>query len=62
MGGPDPEVAENWLAKMIDIFIVLNYPKERQVNFATFQFEGLLDPSGMLFELGGKENKTLGLG
>ena len=40
MGGPDPEIAENWLAKMIDIFMVLNYSKERQVNFVTFQFEG----------------------
>ena len=39
-GGSDPEVVENWLVKMIDIFAVLNYLEERQVNFVIFQFEG----------------------
>nr|XP_027120355.1 uncharacterized protein LOC113737304 [Coffea arabica] len=40
LGGPDPDVAERWLEKMIDIFAVLHYSEERQVTFAVFQLEG----------------------
>ena len=40
LGGPDPEIAESLLERMIDIFAILNYTKERQVSFAVFQFEG----------------------
>ena len=40
LGGPDPDVAERWLEKMIDIFAALHYTEERQVTFAVFQLEG----------------------
>ncbi|XP_027156976.1 uncharacterized protein LOC113758225 [Coffea eugenioides] len=40
LGGPDPDVAEKWLKKMIDIFAALHYSEERQVTFAVFQLEG----------------------
>ena len=40
LGGPDPDVAEQWLEKMIDIFAALRYSEERQVTFAVFQLEG----------------------
>ena len=40
IGGPDPDVAEKWLEKMVDIFAALHYPDERQVTFAVFQLEG----------------------
>ncbi|XP_027127781.1 uncharacterized protein [Coffea arabica] len=40
LGGPDPDVAEKWLEKMIDIFAALHYSEERQVTFAVFQLEG----------------------
>ena len=40
LGGPDPEVAERWLKTMINIFTILNYTEDRQVNFTVFQFEG----------------------
>ncbi|XP_071925688.1 uncharacterized protein [Coffea arabica] len=40
LGGPDPDVAEKWLEKMIDIFAALHYTEERQVTFAVFQLEG----------------------
>ncbi|XP_027155509.1 uncharacterized protein LOC113758506 [Coffea eugenioides] len=40
LGGPDPDVAEQWLEKMIDIFTALHYLEERQVTFAIFQLEG----------------------
>nr|XP_027124207.1 uncharacterized protein LOC113740892 [Coffea arabica] len=40
IGGPDPELAENWLERMTNIFAVLNYAEERRVTFAVFQFEG----------------------
>ncbi|XP_027158240.1 uncharacterized protein LOC113759862 [Coffea eugenioides] len=38
--GPEPDVAEQWLEKMIDIFAALHYSDERQVTFAVFQLEG----------------------
>ncbi|XP_027171653.1 uncharacterized protein LOC113771250 [Coffea eugenioides] len=38
--GPDSNVAERWLEKMIDIFAALHYSEERQVTFAVFQWEG----------------------
>nr|XP_027067221.1 uncharacterized protein LOC113692836 [Coffea arabica] len=41
IGGPDPNVAERWLEKIIDIFAALHYTKERQVTFAVFQLEGV---------------------
>ncbi|XP_027158299.1 uncharacterized protein LOC113759919 [Coffea eugenioides] len=40
LGGPDPDVAERWLEKMIDIFAALHYTEERRVTFAVFQLEG----------------------
>nr|XP_027122195.1 uncharacterized protein LOC113739150 [Coffea arabica] len=40
LGGPDPDMAEQWLEKMIDIFAALRYSEERQVTFAVFQLEG----------------------
>ncbi|XP_071932186.1 uncharacterized protein [Coffea arabica] len=40
LGGPDPDVAERWLEKMIDIFAALHYTEERHVTFAVFQLEG----------------------
>ena len=39
-GGFDPEAAENWFKRMVEIFDALDYAGERQVNFAVFQFEG----------------------
>nr|XP_027122087.1 uncharacterized protein LOC113739038 [Coffea arabica] len=40
LGGPDLDVAEQWLEKMIDIFAALYYSEERHVTFAVFQLEG----------------------
>ncbi|XP_027118577.2 uncharacterized protein [Coffea arabica] len=40
LGGPEPEVAENWFERMEDIFAALHYSEERQVTFAVFQLEG----------------------
>ena len=40
LGGPDPDVAEQWVETMVNIFTALNYTEQRQVNFAVFQFEG----------------------
>ena len=39
VGGPDPDITEQWLETMINIFTALNYTEQRQVNFAVFQFE-----------------------
>ena len=36
LGGPDPDVAERWLEKMIDIFVALHYTEERQVTCVVF--------------------------
>ncbi|CAH2812436.1 MAG: hypothetical protein CBHOC_5400, partial [uncultured Caballeronia sp.] len=40
LGGSDPEAAEMWLERITDIFSALNYTEDRQISFATFQFEG----------------------
>ncbi|XP_071928113.1 uncharacterized protein [Coffea arabica] len=40
LGGPEPEVAENWFERMEDIFAALHYTEERQVTFTVFQLEG----------------------
>nr|XP_027071861.1 uncharacterized protein LOC113696682 [Coffea arabica] len=40
IGGPDPELAENWLERMTNIFAALDYAEERRLTFAVFQFEG----------------------
>ncbi|XP_027086657.1 uncharacterized protein [Coffea arabica] len=40
LGGPDPDMAERWLKKMVDIFAALYYSEERQVAFVVFQLEG----------------------
>ncbi|XP_071920667.1 uncharacterized protein [Coffea arabica] len=40
LGGPEPEVTENWFERMEDIFAALHYSEERQVTFAIFQLEG----------------------
>ncbi|XP_027122084.1 uncharacterized protein [Coffea arabica] len=39
IGEPDPEIAENWLERMTNIFAVLDYTEDRRVNFTAFQFE-----------------------
>ncbi|XP_027157258.1 uncharacterized protein LOC113758727 [Coffea eugenioides] len=39
-GGPDPDIAENWLENIRNIFDALDYSEEREVNFAVFQLEG----------------------
>nr|XP_027088731.1 uncharacterized protein LOC113710083 [Coffea arabica] len=39
IGGPNPELAENWRERMANIFAALDCTEERRVNFATFQFE-----------------------
>ena len=36
LGEPDPDIAEQWLEAMINIFAALNYIEQRQVNFAVF--------------------------
>ena len=36
LGEPDPEVAENWLERMTNIFAALDYSEDRRVNFAAF--------------------------
>ncbi|XP_071902697.1 uncharacterized protein [Coffea arabica] len=41
IGGPDPELAENWLERMTNIFAALNYTEEKKVNFVAFQFESV---------------------
>nr|XP_027077046.1 uncharacterized protein LOC113700806 [Coffea arabica] len=41
IGGPNPEVEENWLERMTIIFTALNYTEERRMNFAAFQFESV---------------------
>ncbi|XP_027155789.1 uncharacterized protein LOC113756225 [Coffea eugenioides] len=40
IGGPNPDLAEGWLDRMLDIFPALRYSEERQISFAAFQFEG----------------------
>ncbi|XP_027122132.1 uncharacterized protein [Coffea arabica] len=40
IGGPSPDLGEGWLERILDIFAALGYAEERQVSFATFQFEG----------------------
>ena len=46
IGGSDPELAENWLEKMTNIFTALDYIEERRVNFPAFQFEGVASVGG----------------
>ncbi|XP_027171662.1 uncharacterized protein LOC113771260 [Coffea eugenioides] len=41
IGGPNPELVENWLERMTNIFAALDYTEERRVTFAAFQFEGV---------------------
>ncbi|XP_027184155.1 uncharacterized protein LOC113782461 [Coffea eugenioides] len=40
IGGSNPDLAEGWLDRMLDIFAVLGYSEERQISFVVFQFEG----------------------
>ncbi|XP_027171658.1 uncharacterized protein LOC113771255 [Coffea eugenioides] len=35
LGGPNPDVAERWLEKMVDIFAALHYSEERQGDKST---------------------------
>ncbi|XP_071914062.1 uncharacterized protein [Coffea arabica] len=39
IGGPDPDVAEKWLERMIDIFATLHYTEERQWNVIRMKWE-----------------------
>ena len=41
IGGPDPELAENWFERMTSIFATLDCTEERRVNFSAFQFESV---------------------
>ena len=41
IGGSGPELAENWLERMTNIFATLDYAEERRMNFAAFQVEGV---------------------
>ncbi|XP_027184156.1 uncharacterized protein LOC113782462 [Coffea eugenioides] len=41
IGGPNPDLAEGWLDRMLDIFAALGYSEERQISFVVFQFEGV---------------------
>ena len=41
IGGPNLELVENWLERMINIFAALNYTEDRRVTFVAFQFEGV---------------------
>ena len=45
-GGFDPEIAENLFERMVEIFAVLDYVEERQMNFTIFQFEGAAHARG----------------
>ncbi|XP_027155101.1 uncharacterized protein LOC113755260 [Coffea eugenioides] len=40
IGGPNPDLTEGWMDRMMDIFAALRYTEERQISFAVFQFEG----------------------
>nr|XP_027088650.1 uncharacterized protein LOC113710000 [Coffea arabica] len=40
LGGSDPEIEENWLERVTNVFTALDYTEERRVNFTVFQFEG----------------------
>ena len=62
LGGPDPEIAEQWLEAIINISAALNYTEQRQVNFAVFQFEGPAEHGGMLLGQSGSENRLHGRG
>ena len=39
--GPNFDVVERWLEKIIDIFVALHYTEDRQVTFTIFQLEGV---------------------
>ncbi|CAH2812408.1 MAG: hypothetical protein CBHOC_5398 [uncultured Caballeronia sp.] len=39
-GGSEPEMAENWMERISDIFATLDYTEDRRISFASFQFEG----------------------
>nr|XP_027103052.1 uncharacterized protein LOC113724341 [Coffea arabica] len=38
IGGPNPDVAEGWMDRMMDIFAVLGYPEERQSPWTWVNF------------------------
>mgnify|MGYP004719527777 CR=1 FL=1 len=59
-GEPNPEVAENWLERMTNIFAALDYTEDRRVNFAAFQFEGVARAWWDVIR--GKSPSPLGLG
>ncbi|XP_027151777.1 uncharacterized protein LOC113766514 [Coffea eugenioides] len=40
ISGPNPDLAESWMDRMLDIFAALRYSDERQISFAVFHFEG----------------------
>ncbi|CDP17653.1 unnamed protein product [Coffea canephora] len=60
--GPDPEEAERWLETMINIFAVLNYVEERQVQFAIFQFKGPVRTWWNVVRANGRETGLYGRG
>ena len=62
LGGPDPEMTENWLGKIINIFAALNYTEKRGVNFAAFQFEGVGRAWWNMIRGTKKKHKFLGSG
>ena len=52
IGGPNPDLAEGWLDRMLDIFAALRYSEERQIAFAVFQFEGVRTRISLIIFLG----------
>ena len=52
IGGPNPDLAEGWLDRMLDIFAALRYSEERQVAFAGFQIEGVRTRIALIIFLG----------
>nr|XP_027098972.1 uncharacterized protein LOC113718255 [Coffea arabica] len=40
IGGPNPDLAEGWLDRILDIFAALRYSEEREISFAVLQFKG----------------------
>ncbi|XP_071933124.1 uncharacterized protein [Coffea arabica] len=50
IGGPNPELAENWLERMTNIFTALDYTEERRVKFVAFQFESVISDATEVIE------------
>ena len=62
IGGPYPELAENWLERMANIFTTLDYTEERRVTLNAFQFKGAAHAWCNVIRENGKEHRPLRLG